>query len=85
MGTNSGWVVGWADLAGLSSAAGKLPEIEVDMRNAEVPVDRLVYRVAARLGLVDHSPNGTGPWQPGARDDPNLRAASFSRGSKLDG
>ena len=33
-----------------------VPEIRVDMSDSEVPVDSLVYRVTARLGLIDPPP-----------------------------
>lgn len=43
-----------------------VPDVQIDMRDSEVPVDSLVYRVAARLGVVDPiAERYTGPGSPG--------------------
>lgn len=34
-----------------------IPELKIDMSDSEVPVDRNLYRVAARLGLIDPNPD----------------------------
>jgi hypothetical protein len=48
--------------------AEMVPEINVDMADSQVPVDSLVYRVAARLGLLDPERDKyAGPGSPGHR------------------
>ena len=42
-----------------------IPEVSIDMSSASVPVDRLLYRVAARLGVLDpESQSYTGAGSP---------------------
>jgi hypothetical protein len=51
-----------------------IPDINVDMGDSEIPVDSLVYRVAARLGLLD--PVRERYWGPGSPGHERIQAAA---------
>ena len=61
-----------------------VPEICVDMTDSEVPVDSLVYRVAARLGLIDPERDKySGPGSPGHERIQEVARALFPHDPSL--
>jgi hypothetical protein len=49
-----------------------LPNFNIDMNSYEIPIDRLVYRVSCRLGLLD--PNVDNYWGQGSDADVKLQS-----------